>query len=120
MSTLDVQRRLTSAYIAESPVTVIFTPYSKVQTPAKSWKFEAGTNRQPQVGRLIQGTTQAAVGRSRAPEGDQETDVHLLMLEYDAVVEVNDRFTNDGIDYVVVGVAHKNGYEIMAEVMRRG
>jgi hypothetical protein len=117
---MDVNKELTRIYIAENPFSVVLQPHAKSRTNTGGYTLTASLPRVAQVTRFIEGTTSVGIGQSRTNDGFQEADTHMLLMEWDALVEVNDTFERNGIPYVVTAVMENNGYSTRAEVMRRG
>jgi hypothetical protein len=117
---LDANRELTHIYIAENPIEVVLTPHTKVRTAGGGYRLNEDPPRASQTCRFIEGATGFGIGQTRTADGFQETDTHMLLMDWDAIVAIDDTFERDGIPYVVIGIMANNGYSTRAEVMRRG
>lgn len=124
MSTLelDVQKRLTTAFINTAPVTVTLQPRTKGRTSSGGFVWQKGVPRQPQVMRLIE--VNSTVGVAPEPtltaDGQQREMKMILLGEWDAVIGQNDTFEAVGYHWEVVELAHFNGWERRAQVVRIG
>jgi len=118
--TMDMNKELTHIYIAENPVSIVLTPHTRSRTVTGGYTLVAGTPRVSQVARFIEGSTSVSTGQSRASEGFQESDTHMLLMDWDAVVAIDDTFEHNGDPFTVTGIMQSNGYSTRVEVMRRG
>lgn len=119
MSELDVQRRLTRAFIATAPVEVTLIPEVKTATGSGGYTTAPGPARAPQTFKLIEPADSGAEDPVRASTGvSRYISDYMLLGEHDADIDIDDTFVLDGNSYRVVELLHPNGYEARARVAR--
>ena len=115
---LQVNRRLTRAFIQANPVTLVLTPRSKVRTPTGGTKWQEGTPRAPQVMTLIEPPTDPVP--TVTADGVERRVNFMLLGRHDAAMERGDVFTHQGRDWEIVEMFYDNGYEKRGMVSGRG
>lgn len=115
---LNAQRRMTQAFIAADPESVMVSLIPRVRQRTASGGFEDvdGTPRNPQRFKLSeiafdQRPTVTVAGVERI------IDYHLIG-PHDAIVRVGDYWTEGTTKYEVVGFTDGFGYETKAQVLR--
>lgn len=117
MTRLDVQRRMTAAFIADDPTTAQFIPVTRVSQPNGGFKEQAGTPRVAQTFKLSllaydQRPTITVAGVERV------ADYHLIG-PHDLAIAVGDYWIDPaGARYDVVGLTEGWDYETKAFVSR--
>jgi hypothetical protein len=118
---LEVQRRLTSAFIAALPTVITLTPRSKVKQPAGGWTLLEGTPRAPQTMTLVEQTGLDGQPLPRTTlDGVERVVSFEIVAEWDAAIARWDVFTHQGKDWEVIDLYFDNGYEKRALVSARG
>lgn len=121
MTPLEVNRKITSAFINQFPLTVVLTPTVKVATASGGFTEQPGTPRAPQVMTMIENSTQSGAPEpARASEGEYREAQHTLLAEWNAQMAVGDTFVLHGKSWEVVETYYENGWERRALVVRRG
>lgn len=120
-SALDVQRMLTSAFIAALPTVITLTPRVRTKLPAGGFDLVEQTPRAPQTMTIIE---QAGIDGQPVPrktlDGVERVVSFEIVAEWDAAIERRDVFTHQGKDWEVVDLFFDNGYERRAQVSARG
>jgi hypothetical protein len=121
-SQLDIQRRLTTAFIATRPVTVVLRPRNRVKTPTGGFVWQDAVARPPQVMRFCEPSTQLQEmpNPTTAQDGVVREVQFMLLGEWDSVIGTDDVFDHEGQSYQIVQVAVPNGWEQRASVVRYG
>lgn len=117
---LATQRRLTSAFIATKPTSIVLTPKADQITPGGGRKRIEGPARDAQTVLLSEPRDSGQRQPVRAGDGIQRDIDYLVVMEWDAVIERNDWFEYAGEIYDVVEVMPYNSYEVRALAIRRG
>lgn len=118
---LDVNRRLTKAFIDANPVTLMLIPRTREKKPAGGWAWVEQTPRDPQVLTLIEQTGLSGEPRPQATVDGVDREVEFQLLgEWDSAIERGDVFTHSGKDWEVVDLYIDNGYEKRAMVSAHG
>lgn len=117
---LETQRELTTAYIAENPSTIILRPRERERTSTGGYILTAVMPRDPQTMRIIEGAGYADQGVARTETGFMRERTFQLMGEWNALIEVDDRFFYDDVLWIVRSFMPENGYETRALVERIG
>ena len=121
MLELDVQKNLTTAFIATQPVDIVLIPHATVNTPSGGTRQVEGAPRDAQRMRLIEPGDSLARDPVRAADGfNRIFPDYMLLGEWDAVMDTDDTFTYDGDEFTIIQLMHFNGYERRGLVMRRG
>lgn len=117
-SELDVQRRLTQAFINADPTArpIVLTPHVRQRQPNGGYKDVDGTPRAPQKFKLSeiaydQRPTVTVAGVERI------IDFHLIG-RHDAQIAVGDWWMEGATKYEVIGFTDGFEYEIKAQVLR--
>lgn len=118
-SELEVQRKLTHAFILTQPIDCVLIPRIKVKMPAGGFVWNEQPPRDSQVMRLIEPNNSAPTPTVTA-DGIEREVVFFLLGEWDATIGLFDIFTHAGHDWEVVQLAHHNGWETRASVARYG
>lgn len=120
MAELDVQRRLTDAFIARQPVTIILVPHTRTRTPSGGYDDLPGTPRAPQDMTIVQPPDPdfPVFG----PDGRERRSTYELIGKWDAVIGLYDRFTVPGQsgEWKVTQLYFDNGWEKRAQVSQIG
>lgn len=118
------QQELTHWFIMQDPTPVVLVPYSEVPTPGGGVKLSAGAPRPEQIMKLIQmaHTERPVDSTSDSANGVQRKHDFTLLGEWDATVEVNDRWDDPitGQAWRVDSIVPWNGYEVKAMLMSYG
>lgn len=117
---LDVQIRLTRAFIAADPVTITLTPRGLVPDGEGGRTRTALPPREPQVFTLIEPGNSGFQQPISDDTGEQYTVEFMLLGDPDVVMERNDVFTHEGENYKIREIMPFNGYERRAVVIRHG
>lgn len=117
-SELDIQKELTAAFIATSPIELVLTPYGRTETPTGGYIEGALPARPMQTFKLIQLSENAdpVLGQDGIM---RRMDFTLLGL-WDAEIAVRDRFSYKGGDFTVEALMMDLEYETRALVRRCG
>lgn len=117
---IDVQRRLTVAYIDTKPVMITLIPRVRAKKLTGGFAFQEMTPRSPQKMRLIEpyhGTLPIMLTGSDGVQREMEM---MLLGRWDCDLEKYDIFEYSGQAYEVAQLYFFNGYEQRAEVIRFG
>lgn len=118
---LPLNRKLTKAFIAFNPVTVVLTPRARVKKPAGGFGWQEGTARDPQVMTVIEQTGLSGQPKPlRTVDGVERVVEFELLGAYGATIARDDVFSYQGKDWEVIDLYHDNGYEVRALVSARG
>jgi hypothetical protein len=119
---LEVQRKLTEAYINTMPVVLILIPRAEVRNSSGGTILVEQAPREPQTMRFIEYTTQYGEGPepNSAPEGKQRLSQYEIQAKWDAVMDVNDIFTYENDRWEIIELYYFNGWEKRARVWRYG
>lgn len=119
---LEIQRRLTKAYINTMPVQLTLIPRVKIRTPSGGTIYQKQAARQPQIMRFIEYTTHFGEGPEPSPgvDGQQRYSQYELQAEWNAQLEVYDIFEYENDKWEVVELYYNNGWEKRARVARFG
>lgn len=115
---LATQRRLTDAFIAVRPESIVFTPRNQMRRPAGGFAWTEGEPRPPQVVTFIE--SGSAPQPTVTLDGVERTVDFQLVASWDANIVRNDVFTHQGREWEVVELFYDNGYEVRALVSGRG
>lgn len=117
---LELQRRITTAFIATQPVSLVLIPRTKVQQPGGGFKWvEADPSTiEPQTLRLIEPSTKFDIITTE--DGRQRYIEFILLGEWDAVINRDDIFFHQGKYWEVVQLYFHNGWEHRAKVAQYG
>lgn len=118
-SDVEIQRKLTHAFIQTQPVVIQLIPRSYEQQPAGGSTWIEQTPREPQVLRLVEPSNSAPTPVTTADGIEREVEF-MLLGEWDAQIGQNDIFTYMNLHWEVVQLAHFNGWERRASVARYG
>lgn len=114
LTTLEAQRSVTAAFIADDPTTAILIPVSRVKTPSGGFTEVDGTPRAAQTFKMSllaydQRPTVTVAGVERL------ADYHLIG-PHDMAIAVGDYwFDSEGIKYEVVGMT--KGWSYMTKAI---
>jgi hypothetical protein len=114
---LDVQRRLTVAFIRTQPLVVVLTPRERVKQLTGGFIWRELAVRPPQTMRLVE--PGPPMMSTRASEGEVLSLSWMLLGEWDAVMGLHDIFRLNGNLWEVLGLYPFNGWERRAEVVER-
>lgn len=116
---LATQRRITRAFIDADYEMITLMPRTQSKSSSGGYKYTKGTPRAPQKFHVVERVTNA-MPRTRVQGGDQREEDFTLVGNWDAQVAVHDIFDLHSAQWEVVAVAHPNGYEQRATVLRYG
>jgi hypothetical protein len=119
-SELNVQRKLTKAFIDTMPRSLVLTPRTRSTTIAGGYVYVLGTPKPAQVLRLVEADRGQLEDPIRTQDGLERSNAYMLLGEWDADIEVDDIFTFEGDDFTVIQMYYDNGWEIRAKVTRHG
>lgn len=123
-SELKVNRRNTSAFVAERPVTITLTPQRRVRTATGGFEIAPDPDRAPQTFRVIDLTTGYATQRmppQRTLDGIERSAEFMLLGEWGTLLERFDTWEDgDGSRWEITSVYPDNDYERRAVVVRHG
>jgi hypothetical protein len=117
---VDMQRRLTLAFIDSRPIMLTLIPRVRAKQPTGGFAFQELSPRSPQRMRLIEpfhGTLPVMLTGSDGVQREMEM---MLLGRWDCDLEKYDIFDHDGQYYEVAQLYHFNGYEQRAEVIKFG
>jgi len=115
-----VNRDLTHMYITENPTEITLVPRQSVRSASGGVQWSSAPARSPQTVRLVESSSQSNGGLQKASDGFQLERMWMLLMEWDASIAPNDRFTAQGAQWEVVDIMPENGYERRASVRRYG
>jgi hypothetical protein len=115
---IDIQRRLTLAFIDTRPAMITLVPRARIKQPAGGFTFQSLSPRSPQKMRLIEpvGLPILLTGS----DGIQRELEMILLGRWDCDLEKYDIFDYGGRAYEVAQLYFPNGWEQRAEVIRFG
>lgn len=116
---LEVQIRLTKAFINTRPETIVLTPYDEASDGAGGRRYVPLPARPPQVVRFVESGSLRSNIRSTETGDQYEQDSNLIMMP-DGQIAVDDRFVWDNSTWRVSDLGFPNDYEIRATVVRYG
>lgn len=116
---LAVQRDLTRAFIAADQDLIVLIPQVEIKTPTGGRTTEDGTPRDAQAFHFSERNSTARTA-TRVPGGEMREEEYTLIGNWDAIVEVKDRFSFGGAEWQVAALERENGYERRAAVIRYG
>lgn len=117
---LTLLRASTAAFIADDATTIDLIPAKGTKTPKPGGGFDfvEGAPRGPQQFKVIaQGDTD---GLQDVDGGKIRSISYTLVGNWDAVIEIDDRWTDGANWYRVVGITPANGYEVKATAVGLG
>lgn len=115
---LDVQRRLTKAFIDESPESVVLQGFDKESNGSGGFRLTPQPPRDPQVMRLIPISTTAF--ERLTLDGAAVTPQFVLMGEFNCEMQRGDKFELDGKRYEIVHIQEKHEYQKKGETVLLG
>ncbi len=114
----DVQRKLTRAFVAANPSSIVLSRKTKVPNGAGGFTYSAPTTLPPQTLRFVY---QGGTTRTRTIDGDTETVPAVLVGEVGVDIQVDDEFVLGNDRFRVRSVDDANAvYKTQAEVTRVG
>lgn len=120
MTVLDIQKRLTKAFIDTAPVSLTLTPRNLVSDGEGGKRQVPGTPRTAQTFMLSEPSDSGARLPVATSDGEQLTIDFMLLGEFDAVIAEGDVFVYNGYEYKIETIMPFNGYERRALVIRHG
>jgi hypothetical protein len=118
---LEVNRRLTSAFIAQLPTVLVLTPRTTTKLPAGGTKLVDGAPRPAQTMTLIEQSSLAGQPTpTRTLDGVERRVEFEIVAEWNAAIARYDVFTYQGKEWEVIDLFFDNGYEKRALVASRG
>lgn len=118
VANLALNRKLTRAFIAANPVTLVLTPRTREKKPAGGWAWAEGTPRDPQTLTLIEPRTDPLP--TVTVDGVERVVRFTLLGAHDSLLDTGDIFSHQGKDWEVVEMFFDNGYERRGLVTARG
>lgn len=118
-SELATQRRITTAFIAADPETIVLIPREQTRTTTGGFVWTELTPRDPQDFKVIERVSGAATN-NHVPGGQQHENEFTILGEHDVAIGVHDVFDLRGSRWEVAEVDWDNGYERRAAVIRYG
>lgn len=118
MSELDIQRRLTRAFINTQPVMITLTPRTRTKTSTGGVLMTDGVPRGPQKLRLVEPGDSGGRLPIRAADGLEREVEYILLGEHTAEIGKYDIFTYAGSRWEVAALMHDNGWEKRGLVVR--
>lgn len=121
-SELKIHRKNTEAFIDERPTVIALVPVNRTRTSSGGYTETVMPARASQTFRVIELSSPSAVTSVRLVDGTQREVQHQLLGKYNAVMAVNDRWTDpvSGRQWTIVDIAIDNGYEKRGMVIERG
>lgn len=120
-ASLAINRKLTSAFIAQLPTVVTLIPRTVTKLPAGGTKLVDGTPRAPQTMTIIeQSSLSGQPTPTRTLDGVDRKVEFEIVAEWDAAIARYDTFTHQGKEWEVIDLFFDNGYEKRALVSARG
>lgn len=120
MNALDVNRRVTLAFIDQNPVDIALIPRSSGRTATGGRLKTSEEPRASQRFSLIEPSDSGFRYPSSTSDGSQYSVDFMLLGAYDAVMEKDDVFVYEGREYKLLEIMPDNGYEKRAVVVRHG
>lgn len=115
---LNVQRRMTTAFIRTQPVEIVLKPRELREQPSGGTKWADLEPRPSQTLRLVEPSNPARP--IRTADGIEREVEFMLLGEHTADIGVYDVFEHAGGRWEVIFLYHFNGWERRAEVARHG
>jgi hypothetical protein len=115
---IDIQRRLTVAFIDSRPVMIDLVPRVRAKQPTGGFAFQELAPRGPQKMRLIEPSGLPIL--LSGSDGVQRELEMILLGRWDCDLEKYDVFNYSGQSYEVAQLYFFNGWEQRAEVIRFG
>lgn len=122
-SEVEIQRTLTSWFIAQDPTEVVLIPRTAERTASGATRTVDGTPRALQRVKLIYGGNTGAgrAGIVSTGDGRERMFSFVMIGEWDAVFEPGDHFTDhEGQNWEVEETLPYNGYEVKATMRSYG
>ena len=116
---IDVQRKMTLAFIDTAPVMIDLIPRARAKQPTGGFAFQELSPRGPQKMRLIEPLGGLPVLLTGSDGAQRELEM-ILLGRWDCDLEKYDIFDYSGRAYEVAQLYHFNGWEQRAEVIRFG
>lgn len=114
------QRELTHWFIMSDPMQIALTPYAELRTGSAGVVMQAQPARETQTFRLIPASAFEPPVRS-PDQGVQRRYEFTLMGEWNSLMDVNDRWTDEvGQTWVIDNLVSANGYERKGLVISYG
>jgi hypothetical protein len=117
---LEINRRITRAYINTRPEVLRLIPHREVPDGTGGTKRTALPPRRPQRFRFIETGASFQIGVRNSETGENRIENQTLLGCSDVEIEVGDEFQWNGDTWRVVEVMFPNGYETRATVTRNG
>jgi hypothetical protein len=115
-----MQRNLTHWFIMSDPMEIALTPYAELRTGSGGVALQAQPPRETQTFRLIPFSAFESPVRS-PDQGVQRKYDFTLLGEWNAIMDVNDRWTDEvGQTWVIDNLVSANGYERKGLVISYG
>jgi hypothetical protein len=116
----SVQRDLTHWFIMSDPREIALVPHARIRTGSGGFTMQAQPARETQVFRLIPASSFEPPVRS-PDQGVQRRYDFTLLGEWNAIMEVDDRWTDElGQTWVIDNLVSSNGYERKALIISYG
>jgi hypothetical protein len=122
-SGIEINRTLTSWFISQDPVDVVLTPRVTGRTASGATATTDGPPRPAQRVTFVYGGNTGAgrAGIVEAGDGRDRMFSYVMVMEWDAEIEIADHFTDqEGQHWEVEEILPLNGYEIKATMRSYG
>lgn len=120
-ASLEVNRKLTSHFIAQLPTVLTFVPRTVVKLPAGGTKLVEGTPRDLQTVTIVEQSSLAGQpDPTRTVDGVERKVEFQIVGEWDADIARYDTFSYQGKEWEVIDLFFDNGYEVRALASARG
>jgi hypothetical protein len=116
---IDIQRRITLAFIDTAPVILTLIPRVRAKQPTGGFAFQELSPRVPQKMRLIEPLGSLPIMLTGSDGVQRELEM-ILLGRWDCDLEKYDVFQYSGRSFEVAQLYHFNGWEQRAEVIRFG
>lgn len=118
--TLQAQRQVTAAFIANDPTTAVLIPSARVKTASGGYVQEDGTPRIPQTFKMsLLSADIGNQGKVTTVAGVERLEEYHLIGPHDMLIEQGDYWIDsEGTKFEVMGFSHGWGYMTKAFVTR--
>jgi hypothetical protein len=117
MTTLSIQRRMTEAFIADDPTTIVLIPTQRTLQSSGDRTASDGPPRLPQVFKLIPMTFDQRP--TVTADGVERIISYTILGTYDSIMELWDHWKDGEDTFVIVAFTDGHGYEKKGLVERR-
>lgn len=112
----DLNRKLTTAFINENPVSIVLNRKVKTATADGGWSLGSAAPLSPQIfTKIINGPVARQVTRE---DGSVVIPTHALVGQVDADIQRDDTYNLDGKTYLVIQISKsRNDWALRAECL---